>query len=131
MKKVLVALVAVLIMAFAGLVSAAVDINSATVKELEAVKGIGPAKAKAIIDYREKNGPFKSVDDLKKVKGFGGKTLEKMRPELTVGETPSPAAKPPVPAPSAAPAPMPKPAPAAPSANPAQMPKPAPVPPAK
>ncbi len=131
MKKVLVALVAVLIMAFAGLVSAAVDINSATVKELEAVKGIGPAKAKAIIDYREKNGPFKSVDDLKKVKGFGGKTLEKMRPELTVGETPSPTAKPAVPAPSAAPVPMPKPAPTAPSANPAQMPKPAPVPPAK
>jgi len=50
---------------------AAVNINTATQSELEGVKGLGPSKAKAIIEYREKNGPFKSVDDLDKVKGFG------------------------------------------------------------
>jgi hypothetical protein len=44
------------------------------------------------------------VDDLKDVKGFGAKTIEKLRPELTVGGTPAPAAKPAVPAPAAAPA---------------------------
>jgi competence ComEA-like helix-hairpin-helix protein len=43
-----------------------------------------PAKAKAIIDHRSKNGPFKSVDDLKEIKGFGDKVVNKMRPELTV-----------------------------------------------
>ena len=63
---------------------AAVNLNTASQAELETVKGIGPAKAKAIIDHRSKNGPFKSVDDLKEIKGFGDKMLSKMRPELTV-----------------------------------------------
>lgn len=88
---------------------AAVDLNSATASELEAVKGLGPAKAKAIVDYRTKNGPFKSVDDLKGVKGFGAKSVAKMQGELTVGgagasapkaapAAVAPAAKPPKPA---------------------------------
>lgn len=84
---------------------AAVDLNSATAAELEAVKGLGPAKAKAIVDYRTKNGPFKSVDDLKGVKGFGDKSVAKLQGELTVGgasapkaAAAAPAAKPPKPA---------------------------------
>ena len=48
------------------------------------MNGIGPKKAEAIVEYRKKNGPFKAVDDLKKVSGFGDKSLEKMRSELTV-----------------------------------------------
>lgn len=129
MKKLLVAWVAVFLMAFAGLVAAAVDLNSASAKELEAVKGIGPAKAKAVIEYREKNGPFKSVDDLKKVKGFGAKTLDKLRPGLSVGEAPAPSAAPPeAPAPAAAPPAAPAPAP---KPVPAPAPKPAPAAPAK
>lgn len=67
-----------------NLAFAAVNINTASQDELDAVKGIGPGKAKAIIDYRNKNGPFKSVDELKSVKGFGEKTLAKLRPELSV-----------------------------------------------
>lgn len=63
---------------------AAVNLNTASQAELETVKGIGPAKAKAIVEHRNKNGPFKSVDDLKEIKGFGDKMLSKMRPELTV-----------------------------------------------
>ena len=72
-----------------GSALAAVNMNTATVEQLDAVKGVGPAKAKAIVAYREKNGPFKSVDELAKVKGFGEKSVAKLRPELSVGEAPA------------------------------------------
>lgn len=65
-------------------VLAAVNINTATESELEAVKGLGPAKAKAIIAYRETNGGFKTLDDLDKVKGFGKASIDKLRNELSV-----------------------------------------------
>jgi competence protein ComEA len=65
---------------------AAVDLNKATQAELESVKGIGPSKAKAIIAHRDKNGPFKSVDDLAKVKGFGTASVAKVKGELVVAE---------------------------------------------
>ena len=63
---------------------AAVNLNTATAGDLDGIKGIGPSKAKAIIDYRSKNGPFKSVEDLKNVKGFGEKSIAKLKAELTV-----------------------------------------------
>ena len=68
---------------------AAVNLNTATASDLDGIKGIGPSKAKAIIDYRSKNGPFKSVEDLKNVKGFGEKSIAKLKGEFTVsgGET--------------------------------------------
>ncbi len=47
-----------------------ININKATAKELAKVKGLSGAKAKAIVAYRKKNGDFKSLDDLKQVKGF-------------------------------------------------------------
>lgn len=62
---------------------APVDINTATAAELTTVKGIGPAKAQAIIEHRDKHGAFKSVDDLKLVRGIGEKTLEQLRPQLS------------------------------------------------
>lgn len=64
---------------------AAVNINTATQSELEAVKGLGPAKAKAIITYREAHGSFKSLDELDHVKGFGSASVEKLKGELSVG----------------------------------------------
>ncbi|MDR2838591.1 MAG: helix-hairpin-helix domain-containing protein [Azonexus sp.] len=75
-----------LFLAGIGLAMAAVNINTATVDELDAVKGIGPSKAKAIVEYREKHGKFKSVDDLKGVKGFGDKSVAKLRGELSVSD---------------------------------------------
>ncbi|KAB2970519.1 ComEA family DNA-binding protein [Zoogloea sp.] len=76
-----------LFLALAGIHSAfgAVNLNTATVAELDSVKGIGPSKAQAIVDYRTKNGPFKSLDDLKNIKGFGDKSIARMKDELTVG----------------------------------------------
>ena len=64
---------------------AAVNINTATQSELEVVKGLGPAKAKAIIAYRDSNGKFQSLDELDNVKVFGKASIEKLKEELSVG----------------------------------------------
>jgi competence protein ComEA len=61
-----------------------VDLNSADVATLQKLKGIGPVKARAIVAYRQQHGPFKSVDELKKVKGIGQKTLEQLKDKITV-----------------------------------------------
>lgn len=61
-----------------------IDINSATAKEFERLPRIGPQLAGRIVAYREKHGAFKRIDDITKVKGIGPKTLEHLRPYLTV-----------------------------------------------
>ncbi|GAB7386604.1 hypothetical protein BSNK01_04390 [Bacillaceae bacterium] len=61
-----------------------IDINTATSEQLQQLPGIGPAKAEAIIAYREEHGPFRSVEELTKVSGIGEKTLEKIRSRITV-----------------------------------------------
>jgi len=61
-----------------------ININSATAAELDSLSGIGPTKAQAIIDYRNQNGPFRSIDDLLNVTGIGPKTLETIRDQITV-----------------------------------------------
>jgi competence protein ComEA len=66
---------------------AAVDINTANEDALRGIKGIGPAKAKAILDERQAHGPFKDAADLtSRVKGLGGHTVEKLQGEgLAIG----------------------------------------------
>ncbi|MFI4925746.1 MAG: ComEA family DNA-binding protein [Vicinamibacteria bacterium] len=66
-----------------------VNLNTASRDELVTVPGIGPAKALAIVEHRKTHGPFKSVDDLKQVKGFRDKLVERLRPELTVAAAPA------------------------------------------
>ncbi len=78
---------------FSASVLAAVDLNTATQSELESVKGIGPAKAKSIIDHRQKNGPFKTVEGLAEVKGFGKASVEKVKNGLEVGDNAKTTAK--------------------------------------
>ncbi len=74
---------------FMFMVSAAwakVNINTASVAELEALPGIGAAKAEAIVKYREENGKFQKAEDLVLVKGIGDKLLEKISSEIEVGK---------------------------------------------
>lgn len=61
-----------------------IDLNTATAEQLEAIPGIGPVLAQRIVDYRQANGRFQSVDELLEVQGIGQKRLETMRPYVIV-----------------------------------------------
>jgi competence protein ComEA len=61
-----------------------VNINTATVKQLKAIPGIGKKTAERIVQYREKNGPFKTKKDIQKVKGIGLKKFEKFKDLITL-----------------------------------------------
>jgi competence protein ComEA len=61
-----------------------VNVNTATLEELETLPGIGPALGQRIIDYRTEHGPFRAVDDLLNVSGIGDKRLADLRPKVTV-----------------------------------------------
>lgn len=70
--------------------AAPVDINTANAKTLaSAMTGVGVKRAQTIVDYRVKNGPFKSVDDLANVKGIGKSTIDKNRDSINIGKTTS------------------------------------------
>jgi competence protein ComEA len=80
----------------ATLLAEPVNISTADAAALaKALDGIGPAKAKAIVSYREKNGPFKSADQLAMVEGITQKLIEKNRADIRLGaDKPVPAAAP-------------------------------------
>lgn len=84
-----------------------VNINSASVAELQRLPGIGPAKAERIVAYRKAR-PFRTVEELGRVKGIGPKTVRKLKPHLSVkGDTTIGSAPAAVPAPPAPTAPTP------------------------
>jgi competence protein ComEA len=80
-------LIASVLFAFAAFIHAGepVDINAADATTLEQLKGVGPAKALAIVAYRDANGPFVTLEDLAKVQGIGLRTVEINRELMTVG----------------------------------------------
>ncbi|HOY69716.1 MAG TPA: helix-hairpin-helix domain-containing protein [Methylotenera sp.] len=84
MKKWLLILITSLIISISPNVYAVVELNTATQQELETLHGIGPVKAEAIIEYREANGGFKSIEELGNVKGIGSATLESIRKDISV-----------------------------------------------
>jgi competence protein ComEA len=71
----------------AATATARVNINTAGVEELMSLPGIGKAYAERILDYRQKNGPFKKPEDILNVRGVGEKTYERIRERITVGRT--------------------------------------------
>mgnify|MGYP006357859785 FL=1 len=81
MKKLILGALALLSMSWA---LAAVNINTAGADELKALPGIGPAKAEAIVEYRKQHGNFKSVEELKNVKGIGDGIYNRLKDEATV-----------------------------------------------
>jgi competence protein ComEA len=64
--------------------SGLLNLNTATVAQLEALPGIGKSTAERILEYREKSGGFKKVEDLMNVKGIGEKSFLKLKPLITV-----------------------------------------------
>lgn len=61
-----------------------ININSASLSDLQKINGVGAVKAQSIIDYREKNGGFKSIEDIKNVDGIGDKTFEKIKDKISI-----------------------------------------------
>lgn len=62
-----------------------VNLNSASVAQLQTLPGIGASTAQRIIEYRQKNGSFKKIEELMNVKGIGEKSFLKLKPMITVG----------------------------------------------
>jgi competence protein ComEA len=67
--------------------TAPVDLNAATVEGLTAIPGIGKVMAQRIVEWRDRHGPFRRVEDLMKVKGIGEKTFDKLRPYVKVAKS--------------------------------------------
>ncbi len=63
-----------------------VNVNSASVEQLEALPGIGPKLAARIVEYRQKSGPFKNAEELINVRGIGEKSFAKLQPYVSLGE---------------------------------------------
>lgn len=61
-----------------------INLNTATEKELQELPGIGPAMSARIVEYRESNGAFQSIDDIKKVRGIGASKFEKLKDRVTL-----------------------------------------------
>ena len=72
-----------------------VNVNTADAETIaRELQGVGPAKARAIVDYRESNGPFEAVDDLLKVRGIGPKVLEDNRKNILIEDEKSSSSEP-------------------------------------
>ncbi|RLC97090.1 MAG: competence protein ComE [Chloroflexi bacterium] len=84
MKKIVLSMVLLMFMVSAAW--AKVNINTASVAELEGIPGIGPSKAESIVKYRDDNGKFQKAGDIVLVKGIGDKLFKKISSEIEVGK---------------------------------------------
>jgi competence protein ComEA len=69
-----------------------VNINAASAQQLETLPGVGPKVAERIVEYRQKSGAFRSLDELLNVRGIGEKSFAKLQPFVALGDAPKPAA---------------------------------------
>ena len=87
-KHILLALILALGISNAVLADQVVDINTATVEQLaDALNGVGESKARAIVEYRESNGPFEHIDELVNVRGIGIATVDRNRDRIRLEST--------------------------------------------
>jgi len=70
-----------------------VNLNTASVVELQTLPGIGARTAERILEYRQKNGPFKKIEELMNVQGIGEKSFLKLKPQIAVAAKPDAAAQ--------------------------------------
>lgn len=91
MRKIVLSLACVGLM-FAGTAMADVNVNTASAEQLSSLDGIGSVKAQAIIKDREANGEYQELAELTRVNGVGNKTIEGIRDEANVGQSPDAAA---------------------------------------
>ena len=86
MKTVIQSILSLLLLVSAASFAGKVDVNNAGAEVIATeLQGVGESKARAIVAYREANGPFKSADDLSQVKGIGDRTVELNRENIVVG----------------------------------------------
>ncbi|MBD3634269.1 MAG: helix-hairpin-helix domain-containing protein [Methylophaga sp.] len=86
-KQTLIAAFAALFLSFGSAFAAdKINLNDATAEQLQMLDGVGPATASAIVEYREANGGFESVNELKSVKGIGDKKMQSLSDDVTVSE---------------------------------------------
>lgn len=71
--------------ATSGSTTATIDLNSATLEQLQTISGVGPKRAQDIIDYRDQHGGFKKVEELKEISGIGDKIFADIQPKVSVG----------------------------------------------
>ncbi len=84
-RTILVLFFAIALCAPAALLAALnININSATVEQLQQINGIGPKTAEKIVEYRNTHGKFSSLDELSNIRGIGDKSLEKMAKSITL-----------------------------------------------